>query len=448
MANLRRLGDLAGLLLTSHLQRKRDTYQAELDLARQQQMAEMNFANTVLGRLAQDPSMASRTRDAGVSEIGGMPIDIFVPSPEEALGSVGRDITEHPDQFDPLSIIGRYGSQPGALKGPDARPPIEQLIQARNAALERRRMTAPPQMVTEMRDDGSTFQQAVNPYQLPEEGIRTGLGGAQEGQNELENWMANEGSALRQNAAVRQAGREAGARQSAQLAAEGQFYTSAAGRALLKAKADAALSETQSQEEARAIVDAARKTANFMPSIIELEKKWQQAKPEIQRLVQSGAWSQEIEAFLTPQWDEAGRTFVARGIQALPLTVQQTLSPTVRQYFEMRQSYMPVFARVLGEVGNLNEQEQMRAVGLAPSALDALGDGASGDEKLGRLKRLMINAPDIVRANIRAVHGGATTEERELLIRGILGTDDALPADQPAAPPSRALQKLNQLRSR
>ena len=188
-------------------------------------------------------------------------------------------------------------------------------------------------------------------------------------------------------------------------------------------------SQSTSTAEGAAVTKAYEKSSNFLPSAIELRNKWLKAQPEIAALVDNGLLSDEI---------------LADGIKRVPRAVQEMLSPTVRQYFEMSESYMPVFARMLGEVGNLAEQEQLRAGLLAPSGLDALEGGISGTEKLDRMIKLIVNMPDVQIAMFRSKN--ATPEQKIDILNSVL--DRPLSMTAPASPAANSLKSAqDKLRS-
>lgn len=451
MAIRRKIGNLASFLLQSHLARKDAEYQSNLVGQRQKELAGYNSELNVLEALKSDPKLAARFAEAYPGrKIGDIDTSIFVPTADQAKGALAEEIQKAPDKFDPLSIINQYNSSPGALQGPDARQPIEQLIAQRNSAFERSRNAAPSELRETVGPDGSKSLVGVNPQNMSEP-LPTALDpvsqGMLAGKAGLESWMANEGDPLRESKEVSLAGRKSYAQgfnnQTAQLKAEGQFYSSAEGLNLLKSKAQAALTQAKSQAEGAVIVKSTEQVGRFLPNVLALEEKWAQAQPEIERLAQNSDFAQYI-SLLEPTWDEGSKAIVARTIQSLPATVQQMMSPRVRQYFEMRQSYMPIFARVLSEVGNLNDQEQLRAVGLSPSGLDALEGGASGTEKMDRMKKLLITMPDIQAALFRAADQPPAV--REQIMKDILQMAAPLGSNVPNEPdPSSPRERFRNL---
>lgn len=216
MAMLRKFGNLAQFLFQHHLRQREDEYQSSLAMERQEALSKQNFAQRVLEKAATDPAFAARLKAGGQQMVGDMPIDAFIPSSEQAMGEVSKAIQEKPGEFDPLSIINRYNSTPGAASGSDARAPIEQLIQQRNSRMEQERLNTPRVKVSETLPTGGTQDRFINPA-MQDEPITTGLDAGRRGELDLATWLSNEGSTARRDIETDQAGAEAGASAAAQL---------------------------------------------------------------------------------------------------------------------------------------------------------------------------------------------------------------------------------------
>jgi hypothetical protein len=431
MAKLRKLGNLAQLLLQSHLRNRDQEFQSGLVKQRQMEMAEINDANR---RGLADDQRKFALLGKGLADPGTM----------ETFARTGTDIGVDPASFKPTDdrIMGQLGAKLGQAKREEL--PTDLGVEQQLAATPwAGNLAKDPRAVKQgmmVRDDRLGQLNEIDQYGLGLKGKEAFASAEGQGLGKESADAANAPAALQRDVTkfntmapleVRKAGQIAGAQTSANLRTEGQFYTSQEGKALLDAKTQDALRRARAQNEGAAIVKAAEASARFMPNVLSLEQKWNQAQPEIARLVEGGILNGELMDILQ-----------ARGVQALPLSIQQAMSPAVRQYFEMRGSYMPIFARVLSEVGNLAEQEQIRAAGLAPSGIDALNGGAAGAEKMARMKRLLVTMPDVQEAMFAAVNGRLDPAAREAMIQDIIGTDDV----QAPVDPSSPVERLRRMR--
>src|SRR3990167_7318520 len=155
MAVRRKLGNFAEMMLKQYMAQRQARYESDLIKERQNEAAQQQFDFSTLGRVQQDPALAQRLLKSGRSKIGSFNTQDFIPTQEEAQGSIAEDIRKDPSKFDPLSIISQYNSTPGAAEGPDARAPIEQLINQRNQAREQQRNMTPQQMVEAVSPTGA-----------------------------------------------------------------------------------------------------------------------------------------------------------------------------------------------------------------------------------------------------------------------------------------------------
>lgn len=121
MAVLRKVGNLASMLL-----------QARLANQSRQQAQQAGFQNQAFEKVLSDPTgeMADRLTKAGMKGFEG-----FVPKNEDIQGRMGEQIAQTSDPTkldDPMSLIAKFRSAPGAQYDPTMREPIEALIQQTN----------------------------------------------------------------------------------------------------------------------------------------------------------------------------------------------------------------------------------------------------------------------------------------------------------------------------
>lgn len=436
MAFRRKLGNLAGILFQSRLRQQDQERQYDLQRRNQEASSKAQFNNQAFEKVLSDPTgdIADRLTKAGMGGFEG-----FIPSNTDIQGRLGEGIanTNDPTKLDdPMSLIAKFRSAPGAKYDPSMRQPIEELINQTNQRREAIKNNSPLQTTTEALDDGSKQLRSYNPQNM-DQPIQTQVSAQTEGQNKFTERTENELNPIAINTEVSKAGRTAYAQgygnQTGQNKAQSEYVDNGGLQRELNIRTQSALAQAQSQAEGAAIVKSTEGVARFMPSVLELSKKWKQAQPEIEALINSGKIDPSV-------WDN----IQASGLQALPMPIQNSLSPTVRQYFEMRQTFMPIYARMLGEVGNLAEQEQVRASGLAPSALDALQGGKSGTEKLDRLQSLLVNMPDVQLALFRMRVAGTPPEQQSQAIDQLItrGRTPEAPVDPALAGARQELQRL------
>jgi hypothetical protein len=156
MAFRRRLGNLAGEILSRRLDRKQAEYQSELIRKRQMEMEGINTQQQILSRILQDPDLAERIR-ARMPQVAGVDVSSFIPTTDQmgrkAATELSKvtDLAAVPTQED---IQGQYGG----------RVPIETLLA--QAEARRKAITGAEKPVEQnyINDAGVKVSERVNPY--------------------------------------------------------------------------------------------------------------------------------------------------------------------------------------------------------------------------------------------------------------------------------------------
>lgn len=178
MAFRRRLGNMAGMLLSRRLDRRADEYKSELIRKRQMEMEGINTDQQVLARLLSDPDFAERVR-ARRAQVAGQDTSMFIPTPTQIQRGAATDIAKTGDLSKvqtPEDIQAQYG---GRVEDIDA------LIAQNRARGEAIKGAANPISRTGINAQGIKEETMVNPWAamdqpaLPQE--RTG---EQEGQRQ------------------------------------------------------------------------------------------------------------------------------------------------------------------------------------------------------------------------------------------------------------------------
>ena len=155
MALRRRIGNLAQMLLQSHLRDEESKKNSERIGLRQRELAGYNDSlrsaqaedtriQDLLKQITGDPTgrIAHSLKRAGRSDIGGMPVDAFMPTPQQILGGMTGDIEKSKTLADlptPEGAHTRFHTEGFSEHADDEVVPeltkIQELIAARDKAL-------------------------------------------------------------------------------------------------------------------------------------------------------------------------------------------------------------------------------------------------------------------------------------------------------------------------
>lgn len=287
MAKLRKLGGLAQMLLQSRLQQQS-----------QQQSQQAGFQNQMLEKVLSDPTggIAERVGKAGFKGYEG-----FVPKNEDIAGDLSSQIAGENDPtklMDPVSLISKFKSSPGAQFDPSARQPIEQLINQTNQRREAIRNNAPRQIATEALDNGSKQLRSYNPQNL-DTPIQTEVSAQTAGQNDLTKSLEGNLNPIAVNLEAQKAGKITGA----QEAARAPYDIATAKQAQLDR---IAIEDIKRKDERSKLPPAvAEKVAGVDASLFSLDKiEGLYSKPEVQANVGPGvgrmARAREVLPFVEP----------------------------------------------------------------------------------------------------------------------------------------------------
>lgn len=83
-------------------------YENDLLMKRQQALADQKFTDTILARLVNDPKMAIRAKAQGLTNVGGTPVDAFVPTDTELGAPIVDEIAKAKDLPSLGSKQGRF----------------------------------------------------------------------------------------------------------------------------------------------------------------------------------------------------------------------------------------------------------------------------------------------------------------------------------------------------
>lgn len=328
------------------------------------------------------------------------------PSPrrryEETAGKGIREATS-PEQLDPNAIVSQLMAAddrtmpaddvPGMRVGGMLPEAYEYVAQAEDKAQALR--TKPSERVTITDPQGATREQMFSPTQLAE-GVTTSPTSAEQGALAGEEERALLGTVGGARAA--QAGREAGARESATIDAKFKNLDKIIDMKTREATAQLGVvaNEALAREGAQGIARAREAARTALPIVTQLQQKWFEAEPAIRTMWASGGGRAVLEA---------AEVAIQSG---QPL--KGAIPPAVKAYLELADYARPGLARASGQTGNPALMEQQWAKYL-PTLSEALTPDTAVD-KLARLEALSTAGIDLaVRASQGLAMTGAAVDE-------------------------------------
>jgi hypothetical protein len=409
MASVRKVGNVFQLLLEDYMNRKMAKYQSDLMSSRQKEDDERRAANNARQSLMFATPAQRRALINAKVEIPGVNLQQFNPTSAEVLAPIyqryatATKMSEIPSRLESLGFAAGEGEDtsiadpdtpfgpagqtftkrhvitspddaqtqgilPSAAMMPAQRPPIEQLLQARQSSVDR------VNRADELEVDraGARANLVARETELGQE-----AGQAQTFRPQLNRALQEiREKAGPQAAAERQM---SGARQRGAF----DFLTNPTARGdRLRWEQD--LGDIQVKvagagQTEKAAIDAQTQAARSTPYLTELQKLWVEAQPEIAK---------------SPWVDYLGRMGGQIQQDALP---GFALPDKSRAYFQAVERALPIFTRAVGEVGNLAEQEQIRQRYGPPTGVDALSDPTVGMRKLAQMQTFLDVQPALIR---------------------------------------------------